>query len=391
MRAALPASFDLSANCSAVKDQGSTGACTAFSGVGCVEFLQTKYEASPELFSELFVYWYSRELDGAAPTDDAGSYLRSACSVLRNRGVCLSATFPYGAGDYKVQPSGGADTEAATYKVLSYARYEDGTTLSERTALIETLKAGLASGYPIMVGFLCFENLYDDVNGAIPLPSGSIIGGHAVVLVGYDDVQQRFKFKNSWSTSWGDNGYGYLPYYFYLHGLMWDCWSVFTQKDGASGIVGATVVSPGVSIGTLKTQAADLFTALATDINTVYDPIGYAAYFTGLLEANTANPRLTAMIQVVRAQVKASLALTLSAPAPPSSGAMRLNEHLATQGDAKAADQYHQQLAAVERHKASQRSTVSVAQQQKAKAAAAAAKERAEMRSHLAGPTRRKQ
>ena len=37
-------------------------------------------------------------------------------------------------------------------------------------------------------------------------------GGHAVVIVGYDDATREFKFVNSWDTDWGVNGYGYLSY-----------------------------------------------------------------------------------------------------------------------------------------------------------------------------------
>ena len=44
--------------------------------------------------------------------------------------------------------------------------------------------------------------------------NSSLRGGHAICVVGYDDDTQLFKFKNSWSNSWGDNGYGYLPYEF---------------------------------------------------------------------------------------------------------------------------------------------------------------------------------
>jgi C1A family cysteine protease len=53
-----------------------------------------------------------------------------------------------------------------------------------------------------------------DSSGVIPDPSSkdTIIGGHAVCIVGYDDAKKRLKFKNSWSRSWGDAGCAYISY-----------------------------------------------------------------------------------------------------------------------------------------------------------------------------------
>jgi hypothetical protein len=53
--------------------------------------------------------------------------------------------------------------------------------------------------------------------GVVPMPDikkEKLIGGHAIALNGYDDEKKVFTFQNSWSQSWGDNGYGYIPYSF---------------------------------------------------------------------------------------------------------------------------------------------------------------------------------
>ncbi|WP_374028946.1 C1 family peptidase [Bdellovibrio bacteriovorus] len=43
--------------------------------------------------------------------------------------------------------------------------------------------------------------------------SGQIpCGGHAVLLVGYDDERRLFMFKNSWGPTWGNEGYGYVTF-----------------------------------------------------------------------------------------------------------------------------------------------------------------------------------
>ena len=45
------------------------------------------------------------------------------------------------------------------------------------------------------------------------LPAGvEIDGGHAICLCGYDDSLGAFRFKNSWGTGWGDQGYAWISY-----------------------------------------------------------------------------------------------------------------------------------------------------------------------------------
>ena len=52
-------------------------------------------------------------------------------------------------------------------------------------------------------------------------------GGHAMILVGYDDKKSRFIVRNSWGTNWGDKGYFYIEYktlkYLWAQG---DCWII---------------------------------------------------------------------------------------------------------------------------------------------------------------------
>ena len=61
----------------------------------------------------------------------------------------------------------------------------------------------------------------------MPAASEQVLGGHAVVAVGYDDSQQRFIIRNSWGTGWGQQGYFTMPYaYLTERNLSSDFWTI---------------------------------------------------------------------------------------------------------------------------------------------------------------------
>jgi C1A family cysteine protease len=62
----------------------------------------------------------------------------------------------------------------------------------------------------------------------MPKPNESVLGGHAVLAVGYDDAQQCFIFRNSWGEGWGMKGYGTMPYAYLLDGDLSDDFWVIT-------------------------------------------------------------------------------------------------------------------------------------------------------------------
>jgi len=64
----------------------------------------------------------------------------------------------------------------------------------------------------------------------MPGKNEKALGGHAICPVGYDEEKRLIKFKNSWSTKWGQNGYGYL-HYAYIERYMMDAWSSVDVND----------------------------------------------------------------------------------------------------------------------------------------------------------------
>jgi len=236
---------DLSTDGTSIKDQGVLGSCTAFASVAAMEFLHKKFGGSKvdDLFSERFTYYATRvNVMGWTPTD-SGAYVRDAVKSLVKFGTCLENTCAY-SNDCTTAPSQKAYSEALQYQALAYARFDEGSNATERQQLINALKANFDAGLPIICGITCYSNIWSAVNGVIPKSNGQIIGGHAILLVGYDDSKQLFKFKNSWGTGWGDKGYGYLPYDYYFKGDMFDLWTIYKSELQDIKSVGLDIVKP---------------------------------------------------------------------------------------------------------------------------------------------------
>jgi C1A family cysteine protease len=61
----------------------------------------------------------------------------------------------------------------------------------------------------------------------MPAPTEGVVGGHAVLAVGYDDKTERFMVRNSWGAIWGKRGYFTRPYSYLLsENLSDDFWTI---------------------------------------------------------------------------------------------------------------------------------------------------------------------
>jgi C1A family cysteine protease len=61
----------------------------------------------------------------------------------------------------------------------------------------------------------------------LPGPKEKMLGGHAVLAVGYDIPTTRFIVRNSWGIEWGMKGYFTIPFqYLTDRGLSDDFWTI---------------------------------------------------------------------------------------------------------------------------------------------------------------------
>jgi C1A family cysteine protease len=219
--APLPEKVDLRPLCSKVEDQKQLGSCTAQALVGALEFLEKKDGLKAINLSRLFVYFNERLMEGTV-NSDSGAAIRTGIKVLAKQGVCLERKWPYVIARFAKSPSAPAYDDGAAHQITSYQRILD----------LGSMRQCLADGFPFVFGFSVYDSFESDFvaqTGEVPMPAQgeSLLGGHAVLAVGYDDSTKRFIVRNSWGSRWGQKGYFTMPYdYLTDRNLSDDMWTI---------------------------------------------------------------------------------------------------------------------------------------------------------------------
>ena len=222
---AITPAVDLRSMCPPVYDQGGLGSCTANALAAAFQYDQIKQKIPSFFPSRLFIYYNERLLEGSV-TEDVGATLRDGIKTLNQNGVCPESLWPYNEAAFASKPSTVAYSQAKIHTALQYYRV-NVTPLD--------IKAALAAKLPVIAGMLVysgFETLTASRTGIVPMPDAhqSLLGGHAVLIVGYNDTTKQFICRNSWGAKWGDKGYFYLPYTYATSRLMMDLWVVQSVK-----------------------------------------------------------------------------------------------------------------------------------------------------------------
>ncbi|QBG90204.1 diffusible signal factor-reguated C1 family cysteine protease [Xanthomonas oryzae] len=204
----LPASVDLTQWAITPGDQGQVGSCASWA---TAHTLTGWYANANKQAQKRFapMYLYSQINDGV----DEGSTMEAPMEVALAQGIDTEQHYSWGNYDWKHKPTA-ADRANAAKNPTPYSKYTvlySGHGNGGR-ALIEQIKLALASSTPVAIGFYVrqgFEELTpkNQVDYDIKTP---ILGGHAVVALGYD--REGLIVENSWGTNWGNKGFGKLSW-----------------------------------------------------------------------------------------------------------------------------------------------------------------------------------
>jgi C1A family cysteine protease len=257
----LPVSIDLSFWCSPTSDQGGLKSCAAHAGAALIEYFSKRYLNDYKPVSTRFLYKIARNL--ADRKGDTGISLRETIKAMITFGIPPEAYWRSAESNFDEEPTSFCYSFAQNYQTLSYFRLDHPDVSKDE--LLTRIKIALAAGFPCMFGFTVHASIYNPFNvqqGHIPYPGklsydlaqpDEVIGGHAVVAVGYHDYKKirrsngrdystgALLIRNSWGSQWGLGGYGWLPYDYVVNGLTSDWWSLVktewlqTGKFGLGG------------------------------------------------------------------------------------------------------------------------------------------------------------
>ncbi len=237
----LATKVDLRPWCSPIENQGALGSCTANAVVGLVEYFERRAHAKHLDASRLFLYKATRDL--LHWTGDTGAYLRSTMGALALFGVPPEEYWPYQIASFDIEPNAFCYSFAQNFQAISYYRLDPPGT--SPATLLTRIRTNLAGGLPSVFGFTVYSSIVQAAtSGQIPYPTAGekVLGGHAVLAIGYDDAMKitnantgtqtkgALIVRNSWGGAWGDHGYGAIPYDYVTKQLAVDFWSLIKQE-----------------------------------------------------------------------------------------------------------------------------------------------------------------
>lgn len=214
---------DLTPQMGPTLDQGNLGSCGPNSEASMIMLCQAVQGMLVDCPSRLFSYYATRLLMGTV-AQDSGVDNRTMMKALNQYGFAPERSWAYQVEHFTTKPDQSVFDAAASNKVTAYRSVDQN---------LDTMLACIDEGHPVLFGFTVYSSFESNAvtqTGMVPMPKRTeqVLGGHDVVLCGFDMRKRLAKFKNSWN-GWGENGsgYGWLPFAYLTNpNLSSDFWMV---------------------------------------------------------------------------------------------------------------------------------------------------------------------
>jgi len=248
---ALPASMDWRSEngnyVTNVRHQQKCGSCWAFAMAGALESYVLRTRNMPGVDLDLSEQ-VMLSCSGAGTCQ--GGQLNA--NFLQKTGLPAESAYPYTAADGTCS-SAAAGWQKTAYKIDGWGSVSQS---------LSSIKSALASYGPLPIAMMVYEDFMHYKSGVYTYTTGKRLGGHAVILVGYNDQERYFIVKNSWGTGWGENGFFRIDYSELNSSVSFGLSAIAYKYTGPKNADGDGADAGGLAVDTAWTRTAPLFESM---------------------------------------------------------------------------------------------------------------------------------